>query len=173
MIVDYDKKGIEKIGEYLSYPLSQMTNFWHLLGMAIDQDTQVTFRLTGARGGNNRWRDYSTLTLHPSWYAKSSRFPEYKGKHYNPDIWNRRLGTDGVKSRRYSPNSQLLRASGQFRQSFKIQNMKRNELKYGTVHDKAEDIIGARPVLFVNPQDERRYGRMFTEFLKRYYRTKK
>jgi len=151
-------------------PMLEMPNFWHLLSMTLDQDTQINFRMSGSRQGNPRWREYSMLTLHPSWKAKNSQYPEYNGKRYNPDKWNRRPGTDGAKSRRYSPSSQLLQASGMFKKSFTVLEIRSDMMKYGTYHERAKGIIGDRPVLFVTGSDEQRYSRMFTQFMQHYYR---
>jgi len=145
---------------------SQGIEFFNLLGIKIDQMTQLTFRMLGARSGMPKWRGYSLLTQHPSWKANDSKYPSYKGKHYNPDRWNRRRGTDNAKGRRYSEGSKLLQASGGFRQSFKINKATNKSLTYGTNHNIAKEIIGDRPVLFFTDSDSSIVGKMFLRFIK-------
>lgn len=142
------------------------TRFFDILGIKIDQMTQLTFRMLGARSGMPSWRGYSMLTLHPSWKAKDSSFPVFKGRRYNPDLWQRRMGTDKSKTRRYSDSSKLLQASGRFRQSFRILRTTGKSLTYGTMHELAEEIIGDRPVLFFTRDDSAVVSRMFMKFIK-------
>jgi hypothetical protein len=161
-----DTTGIKKlINQFISIGNEGQT-FFNILGIKIDQFTQQTFRLLGARSGRPRWRDYSLLTLHPSWKAKNSTYPEYKGKRYNPKLWQHRYGTDNNQSLRYSGNSKLLQASGGFKQSFGILKTTKKSLTYGTNHELAGEIINDRPVLFVTEADRSVIGRMFLTFIK-------
>jgi hypothetical protein len=142
--------------------------FFDLLGIKIDQMTQLTFRVLGARSGMPSWRKLSLLTLHPSWKAKKSAYPEYNGKRYNDMRWNHRYGTDGASSRMYSEksNSNILQASGEFKRSFGIMKSTNKSLRYGTNHEK-KGVIGIdRPVLFVTADDRSIIGRMFMIFIR-------
>lgn len=133
--------------------------FFNLLGIKIDQMTQTTFRMLGARSGMPKWRGYSMLTLHP---ARRKR-GEVIG--YNLEKWNRRRGTDNSKTRKYSEKSVMLQAGGSFKRSFGIIKADNRGLKYGTSKEYA--INYGRPVLFVTGEDKTLIQRMFNTFVRK------
>ena len=146
--------------------------FFGVLGAEYFKMTMANFKMLGGRSGHPQWRKLSLLSMHPSWKAKKSAFPEYKGKRYNPKKWNRRRGTDNAKSRFYNDNSDknILQAGGSFRNSFTIQSVTNKKLVFGTTQKigdvDTKDIIQDREVLFVNDKDKSIIGRMFMNFVK-------
>lgn len=170
------KADINQFVSDLNLPMKGIVKFWSMLGLKLDQFAQLTLRLSGARAGHNRWPSHSLLSLHPSWKAVKSSFPEYAGYHYNPDKWNRRRGTDNSKTRRYSNNSQILKASGGFAKSFTIQEITPDHLIYGTRHTKdmpARDIMTGhgkeRPVLFITDSDRQEIYNLFRNYVYKEY----
>lgn len=165
--------GVKKLIKNFQRIGGEGKQFFNLLGIEIDKMTQVNFRMLGARSGHEKWRPLSLLSIHPSWKANNSEFPEYKGRRYNPAKWNRRRGTDNAKGRRFNEasNNNILQASGEFKRSFKILQTTNNNLKYGTMQRigdvKTTNIIGDREVLFVNEKDSGIIGRMFLNFIKK------
>lgn len=153
----------------LKLPLQGIVKFWTMLGLKLDQFAQLTFRTSGARSGHKQWAGYSLLTLHPHWKAVKSSFPEASGYHYNPMKWNRRLGTDGAKTRRYSDSSKMLMASGGFAKSFTILDISKDHLIYGTRHKDAVEIMAdhgkERPVLFITSSDRQEIYNMFRNYV--------
>ena len=146
-------KGLEK-------PLKNTKTFFNVIGLQVDQLTQLTFRVLGARAGHKKWVGYSQRTLHPSWMTAG-------GLKYNRDKWNRRRGTDGNKTRRYSTNSKMLQAGGGFRQSWKILSTTNKKLVYGSRMKIADQIMSnpERPVLFLTSKDYRKIQTDWKGFL--------
>jgi len=159
--VKFNKKGIDYIVRKMNEPIDNARPYFNILGLKIDQATQSTFRNLGAREGHAKWAGYSPRTLHPSWTLKDGT------GRINWNKWNKRRGTDNSKTRRYSGSSRMLQASGSFRKSFRTLMITKNQLTYGTVHQDAEAIIGARPVLFVTNGDRQLWHREFVGFYNR------
>lgn len=126
-----------------------------------------TFKADGARDGAPRWVRFSARTLHPSWYRKDGARREL---FIDGSRWNRRPGTDGAKTRRYSASSQLLRASGGFRNSFHVVQLLDDRVIVGTLMDIARHIIGSeesghqRQVIQVSAKDLSAFRRMVVDY---------
>ena len=128
-----------------------------------------TFRTQGARDGMRPWREFSTYTLHPVYYLADE----------TPKIaistWNIRYGTDmkgksprrkrGANVRRYSGSSKLLQASGGFRNSFRSILTSQKRSIVGSTLEKAEDIIGDRPVIRISNRDKSNFQRLLIEHM--------
>ena len=159
--VKFDKKGITYIVRKMNEPIDNARPYFNILGLKVDQSTQNTFRNLGARGGNPKWKGYSPRTLHPSWTLKDGT------GRINWNKWNKRRGTDNAKTRRYSASSRMMQASGDFRKSVRVLSVTNDRLTYGTRHQDAEEIISARPVLFVTQADRKLWHREFIGFYNR------
>lgn len=161
-LVSFDEKTSKIILDGFERPLKKCKVFFDLLGAYMHGgQISLTFKFEGERAGHKKWNPFSLRTLHPS---------EVKGAlgsavFINTKKWNKRPGTDGAKTRRYSANSKLLQASGSFMRSFGIMKTTNKRLKYGTNYEKAKEIIGDREVLFVMPADYRTYTSMFSTFI--------
>jgi phage gpG-like protein len=148
----------QKLKEGISKPVENAEPYFKLLSIEIDRGVQQQFRREGRTGGPRRipashqWDPFSANTLFTS--PKTLKF-------------NKRPGTDKSKRRRYSFKSKLLQASGGFRKSFRTTNVRKDGLKYQTVH-KLGGKIGKspfRPVLFVTDFDIKRFQNMFGKFI--------
>lgn len=165
--INFDKNTGEKIGAYINVPMKKTRDYFNLLGLKIDQQTQLNFRMFGARLGHKQWTGYSMRTLHPSWKRANGIVV------INIQKWNKRPGTDGNKNRKYNSSSKMFQASGGFRQSFRILNISGKKITYGSRLNLAKKIIRKksspyhRPILFVEKSDKKIYQRMFVKFYKR------
>jgi len=155
---DMSKVVVKGIG----LPLKKTKKFFDTLGLQMEQLTDLTFRLLGARSGHKKWVGYSQRTLHPSWMTKS-------GLKFNRDKWNKRRGTDNSKTRRYNANSPMLKASGGFMRSWRILRTTNRKLVYGSEKKIADAIMSnpERPVLFLMPKDLRKIRTDFWGFISR------
>jgi hypothetical protein len=142
----------------ISKPILNALPYFKLLSLQINRDVQQQFRNEGASGGPRKipneftWKPFSINTL----LTKSGKF-------------KKRPGTDESKTRRYSFNSKLLKASGSYRKSFRTTRLWKNGMKYQTVHELGGK-IGTnpfRPVLFVTDFDLLRYNSMWQKFIDR------
>lgn len=180
--VEFNKKGIEQIKNGLLKPISSIVEFFRDLGVLVDRQTQLTFRMLGR--GPIRWPKLSRSTIATQSKTIStfkirygtdkkpkrtrSALIEYKTKN---DLWFKPGPMKGYKSqRRYSSHSKPLQASGSFRKSFRVQRISRRSLIYGSnymvngklVADKIQK--GGRNVLFVLPEDEKEYSNLLLKF---------
>ncbi len=119
-----------------------------------------TFRADGARDGFPRWGNYRTSTLHP---VKRDKAGNIVGHYLS---WNLRPGTDKSRTRRYSPASKLLRASGGFRNSFRAISTTAKRSVVGSTMSKAKYIAKGRPVIRVSTKDRAHFAKiMIKQFL--------
>ena len=156
----------KKIGAVYDYPMTLTKDFNYLLGLMIQRDIDMTFRLEGERAGHPKWIDFKNGE-------------GVIGYLSNAGTWAKRYGTDESKTRRYSSSSKLLQASGSFRKSFGTPfgifvNTKRS-IKVGTKHELAKDIMSSpkREVVFVTDKDIRKYRKLFQRWLQNQYLTQK
>ena len=126
------------------------------LGAMIDRDTQMTFSGQGHYLDRQKWIGF----------GKGKGVNVYRNKN---GTWQKRPGTDGAITRRFSSASKLLQASGQFKQSFRILSIGRNKMRYGTQHTLAEKIMSnpTRNALYYTNQDQRRYGNIVFNWINR------
>lgn len=165
--VQFDEKGIETITNGIAKPVNNARNFFDILGTMIDSDTQITFRLLGARAGHDKWVGYnlgrghvlggSTRMNSGTWRIRYGTDIKPRGKSFIGKYWE--------SVRRYDESSRMLQAGGQFRQSFRIQEVDNKHLKYGTRMN-PKIMSHGRDVLFVTGQDLTRYQREFTNFVR-------
>jgi hypothetical protein len=166
--IGFNKKTTDAILKGMSKPIKDNRRFFSLLRILIDQATQLTFRLQGARGGHPGWKGFSPATLR----MPSGTF----NIRYGTDLTGRPKGTytpgkirPGV--RRYSESSKLLQASGGFKRSFKSIFIKNGELLYGIsglkMRNLGKKIMSdpERQVLFVTPGDRKQWGILFKNFI--------
>lgn len=152
----------------LGTPFSKtnISDFWKLVALMFDQNVQQTFRGEGYRGaGTEAWPIFSPYTLHPVSTLGGTKSIVY-------DQWNKRPGTDGARTRRYTANSKLLQASGLFKQSFIVQEASEKTILYGTKHKLANEIMSSptRQVLTVTDRDTQRLAVMAKDFYLRRFR---
>ena len=139
----------------ISRPIENAQPFFSALAAKMFQQSIVTFKRQGARSGNPQWTD----------------FGNGEGVHYyqnkNTGVWAKRPGTDKSKTRRYEAGSNLLQASGSFRNSFTIIKVDKRRSIVGTKLKLAKAIMSNpdRPVLFVNDKDYALYTAMFRTFV--------
>lgn len=166
LVINTDKfrNAIKDITYKLGFQSKNIRDFWKVLAVSFDQNTQQTFRGEGYRGvGTESWPVFSPRTLHPS---KKYKINSHESIAIDLNKWNRRPGTDGAKSRRYTAGSKLLQASGLFKSSFRIISENNQRIVYGTKHRLAEDIMSKpeRQVLMVTDRDKRQIKKMVYEY---------
>jgi len=152
-----DDSAIKYITKGLLQPIEKSTELMKLIGQKLDQNTQTTFRLEGARDGHTRWLDYNRGKGHLPGGSTQ----------YKDGRWKRRAGTDNAKTRKYSPSSKMLQASGGFRKAFGVIETTENNVLYGVQSD-WEDLAGkiiedhgaVREVLFVTENEYEGYQRL-------------
>lgn len=161
-----DDSAVRYITKGLLQPAERSAELMKLIGQKLDQNTQTTFRLLGARDGHSKWLDYNKGLGHIPGGTTMNKRGEFKGTRAS-GIWKKRPGTDHAKNRRYSFNSKMLQASGGFRKSFGVIQTEDNKITYGAQpdwQDLAESIIdghGAnREVLFVTENEHQGYQRL-------------
>ena len=176
VILKLDKKIARIISEGISRPLRNLKSFWSILAIMLDQDAMASFRHEGARGGHEKWDDFSVDTLKTSVGTWKIRYgtdlrplspDRLRGLRQKWGFGHKGYMRKGI--RRYAGNSKLLQASGLFRSSFKLQKITANSLLYGTKHRLADKIMSVknREVLFITNQDKLKYAEQFKQwFLK-------
>jgi hypothetical protein len=167
--VDFNQRNVQKIFKKIIKPLKNAKPFFDMLEVKQHQWAMLTFKLQGARDGNQPWERFSKLTLYPHWKAKVSDYPEDKGYRYNPEKANIRRGTGNSKTLRYYPGNMLLQAAGGFKRSFGTLKKTNKELQYGTNHVLATKIMstgGGRPVLFTSRNDTEQTERLFKKYIR-------
>lgn len=164
--VKLDRRGIKTIVDGISRPIKKGKPFFDEIGVYLHQQTQITFRVLGARHAHNKWKGFSLRTLHPSHILKNG------GISINLQKWNRRRGTDNNKTRRYKPGDKLLQAGGGFRNSFIILKTTDKKVIYGTKMKIAKQIMSdpKREVLFVTSKDKTAIKR---KYIRHYNRRQK
>lgn len=178
--VQFDSNGIQTIINGLEKPINNTRKFFDILATMIDQDTQLTFRLLGARSGHAKWLGYnlgrghilggSTRTELGTWKLRYIKNPKRTREQLNEyktanNLWYKRGYMKGYESDvRYSMNSVMLQNSGRFRQSFRILDINSNGLRYGTRMN-PKIMSHGREVLFVTTQDLKRWKDEFVKFL--------
>lgn len=165
--VKFDKQGVQTIINGLMRPLKLNKQFFNVLGIFIDRDKDMAFRMKGARSGMPKWKSFNNgrgIAFYDTKRGSTTRTSSGK--------WRKRPGTDGSKTRRYSLKSRLLQASGGFKNSFKVIRSSRERLIYGSNlrvnGEKIADKImsnPSRPVLFVTNDDNIRYTRLYRNFI--------
>jgi phage gpG-like protein len=152
-----DDNAIRYITKGLLQPTEKSIELMKLIGQKLDQNTQTTFRLLGARDGHPRWLDYNRGRGHLP--GGSTQYPNGR--------WKPRPGTDGARTRKYSAASKMLQASGGFRKSFGVIQTENDKITYGVQSD-WEDLAGniikdhgaVREVLFVTDNEYEGYQRL-------------
>lgn len=163
----FEEGELRNLLESIGRPIVNARSFFALLAREIDTDVQMQFRNEGAAGGPRKipgdlaWRPFKETTL----------------RNPKTGTWKIRYGTDmsgkGMRgkyrpeARRYSANSKLLQASGQFRQSFTVLSVTNDRMEYGTRH-RLSGKIGSNPerqVLFVTDADKDRWARSFSSYI--------
>jgi hypothetical protein len=155
-VLPFNKKGIKALFKGVAKPILKISPFMvGILAPKLDQYTQLTFRSEGARRGRAKWMDY----------GKGEGVRVYLNE--KTGTWRKRPGTDGSKSRRYSPSSKLLQASGGFRRSFGVLRFTPKSVSYGTNFNdpNPEFIMNNRQVLDINAQDETEIQNLFTNYV--------
>lgn len=185
-----DDKTIKNITDLISAPLANPISFFKELALKIDQQTQLTFRLLGARSGHEAWLTYNkgkghinggtTKTKAGTWkirYGTNLNAASVKGKKR---IEKRKasllkstgslIGPHRLGVKRFSTNSKMLQASGTFRKSFQELTWRtdRKGFTYGTNFPNAEQIMSnpTRQVLFITPKDRQEYANLFLKYVK-------
>jgi hypothetical protein len=155
----------------IAHPVEYAYKYFSSLGLLMDNDVQGQFRRQGASGGPRKIpTDFKWISYNfgqGASYKGTKSFPS--STRFRNGAYRKRPGTDGSATRRFSPKSRLLQASGMFRKSFKITKVTNKELKYQTVH-KLGGKIGSypfRPVLFVTKEDRKRYQLKFKTFIEK------
>jgi hypothetical protein len=178
--IGLDKATRDAIQKGISKPIRNSTKYFQTLALIIDQNTQNTFRLEGARAGHSKWKKLSNQTLHPTKMRNGQ-------KVIVMNKWNIRYGTDlsgrpkgsyipfekrkGI--RRYSSSSKIFQASGGFRKSFKTIAIRNGQLIYGigglNMRKLGKDIMSdpERQVIFVTKTDLDNYRKLFVNFVDR------
>jgi len=179
--VKFNERGVDYITRSIKGPIKNAYGYFQWLGINIDQLTQLTFRVEGARSGHSKWVGYNrgkghilggtTRTKTGTWNIRygTDKSPKRTAKElaqYKTDnnLWFRKGPMPGYQSdRRYSASSKLLQASGSFRRSFKTMKLTRKQVKYGSVFKLAGKIMEdpERQVLFVTRQDKKRWKNQF------------
>lgn len=162
LVINTDKfrNAIKDITYKLGFQSKNIKDFWKVLAVSFDQNVQQTFKGEGYRGpGTQLWPKFSPRTLHPS---KKYKINSHESLEINYSKWNRRTGTDGAKTRRYTSGSKLLQASGLFKSSFRVLSENNQRIVYGTKHDLATDIMSNpdRPVIVITDRDKRQIKKM-------------
>lgn len=158
-VIKFDERAGAIIANGLKNPLKKTKNYFDQLGLKVDQQTQLTFKVLGARQGHKKWIGFNR-----------GRGTSYMGSttRTKAGSWNIRRGTDNSRTRRYGAGSKLLQASGGFRQSWKILKTTKNRLLYGSTMKIAKLIMSGRkaprPVLFVMNKDRKDIGTSFKNF---------
>ena len=163
-MVGFDRKGVKTIIDGLSRPIDNAKTFFDIIGLKLDQATQLTFRVLGGRNGRKAWVGYNRGQGHTLGGSTRMKSGTWRIR-YGTDM--KGVGSQGIKragARRYAGNSKMMQASGGFRQSFKIVKTTKDYVIYGTKLKIAEDIMDdpKRPVLFVTQKDRRM---MLAQFL--------
>lgn len=185
LTVKLDKNGINRIKAMIERPISQTRSFFGLLGLKMDQNTQLNFRLLGARSGHKKWLNYnlgkghilggSTRSKTGLWKIRYIHKPKRTRKELAEYIRNENISIvpgrplRGYESeRRYSPSSKLLQNTGQFRASFKVLAFDRKHVRFGSEMKNADVIQShGREVIFVTNTDLREWAGMFRDFVDR------
>lgn len=156
-IIKLDEKAGKIVIKGIERPLNHTKDYFNALGIKVDQQTQLTFRLLGARAGHKKWIGYNR-----------GRGISFRGSttKTKKGSWNIRRGTDDSRTRRYKTSSKMFQAGGGFRQSWKILKTTDKKLVYGSRMNLAAKIMSdpVRPVLFVQPSDIRDIRRTFKAF---------
>ena len=137
-----------------------------------------TFKLQGARDGFSAWPTYNkgkghilggtTRTKVGTWNIRygTDKVPKrtaeelaaYKTEN---NLWYKRGPMKGYKSdRRYSAQSKLLQASGNFRNSFRSILVSKQRAVVGTTMPKADKIVKGRPVIRISSQDRSQFAKL-------------
>jgi len=176
-----DFKRVQEIFEKgVMKPFKDTRSMFLLLGAMIDRDTQLTFKAEGAYRDRPKWKKFSKKTLQTprgTWNIRygtdkkpkrtAAQLAQYKTDN---NLWYKPGPMKGYRSdRRYSSSSKLLQASGMFKQSFRIININRTRMRYGTNMRLASKIMSnpERQVLHYTEQDEKRYTRLVVNWVNR------
>jgi hypothetical protein len=162
----FDDAAIQRITKGLLQPIDNRVELLKVIGTKLQQNTDVTFRLLGARDGHAKWLDYNKGEGHIPGGTTMNKRGEFKGTKAK-GIWKRRGGTDNAKGRKYSFNSKMLQASGGFRKSFGLIQTTDDKLTYGVQPD-WQDLAGkiisghgaVREVLFVTENEYDGYKKL-------------
>lgn len=187
-IVRLDKRGTKVILKGIARPINDMRNYFNILGLKVDQNTQRTFRNQGARDGKPKWIGFNrgkgigfqgstTRTKLGTWNIRygsdkipkrsASQLRDWKTQH---NLWYKPGKMKGYESeRRYSSSSKLLQAGGGFRKSFRLRSVTKRQMVYGTNYADAMKIMSnpTRQVLSVTGGDKKKWKREFILFYKK------
>jgi hypothetical protein len=179
----FNKRTTDAILKGISLPIRKNEKYFRIMSIMVDDATQMTFRLEGARGRKG-WARFSKLTMQTprgTWNIRygtdkkpkrtAAELRKYKSDN---NLWYKPGPMQGYKGdRRYGPNSKLLQASGEFRKSFKTISIRNGQMFYG-IRGLKMRMLGkkimsdpTRQVLFVTSADRKKWGKAFALFVDR------